>query len=443
MIRLRDYQKECVSVIRENFKKKDKQLIQLPTGAGKTLIFLTYLKERMARALILCPTLDLLEQVGKNAKDHLDSVYIKRKDTKYKNEETYLITSASLPKSKTFEELIKIKFDTIVIDEAHKAFCNTYMKFLSEYSKIHNKFKLLGVTATPERMDKKPLLEIFENFTYSKSIIEMIYEGYLCDVVGTKINTRNRLKTQKSTSDFKLIDLKLLDEPSRNTLIYKTYEENCYDKKTLIFCISVDHSIKIADYLKEKNISAEAIHGNMSVNERQDILRRFQQGKIQVLTNCQLLTEGFDEPSIEAIIIARPTRSKSLYCQMLGRGMRLFPGKTVCELYELTDNAHNICTFNVMADKEPDFNYEYAPKTKLTDLKEIIKNISITDYILEKKDLILFRDFNDFLGFAASDEIKLELKLKNISFFDSITFLEAKYLLWKENLKEKYGKHKL
>jgi len=442
-MKLRDYQIECLDILKKNVRK---QLIQLPTGSGKTVIFLKYLQEHSKKALIIVPTRDLQEQIAESAEFFYRKAEIVVKgDRGFPSKgKIYIICANSLGAQSTIDFLIGENLDHIIVDEAHKTMCKTYLNFLNAYSEFNPHYKLIGFTATPERTDRKCLLDIFDTITYAKTIYELIEDGFLCDLECYRIKTKYDLKSAGKTGDFTPTELKILDNYSRNSLIYKTYQENCTGKKTLIFCLSVEHAEKLADYMrKEKGIKAAHISGKQSMQHRREVLQKFQCGAIDVLTNCQLLTEGFDEPSIEAIIMARPTKSKSLYCQMLGRGTRLFPGKNKCLVYELTDNAHKICTFNVIADERKDasFTRDYRDGIRLTELNRELQEISLSDYVLEKEKIEVISDFATYLqskGITADQKKKLQNK--GIFFFESNTsFLEANFMLFLQRLKEKYG----
>ena len=445
-MKLRDYQSECIEILKKN---KKRQLIQLPTGSGKTIIFLKYLSENSKEALIVVPTLDLKYQIYENALNfyHKSEIFVKEDNNKYTATRLYIVVAPSLS-SKTFRQFIYSRqLDHIIIDEAHKSLCKTYIDFLDFYEEFNlingSNLKLIGFTATPERLDRKSLLDVFDEITYKKNIYDLIIDGYLCDVKCYRIQTKDKIETANKTSDFRLIEIKNLDNYSRNKLIYDTYFQNCLGKKTLIFCISVSHAEKIAKYLRdEKGIKAFHISGDQSIKHRKEVLQKFKCGQIEVLTNCQLLTEGFDEPSIECLIIARPTKSKSLYCQMIGRGVRKFLNKEVCTVYELTDNAHKICTFNVAADdtKENSFKREYKNGVLLTELHKEISEISLSDYVLEKHEIDILSTFQDFLeskGILNCQKKKLEEYA--INYFDPIDMYTASFLLFIKRLKIKYG----
>lgn len=442
-IDLRDYQKECLDTIYETFKKTNKQIIILPTGSGKTVIFSEYIKNYSRKTLIICPSIELKEQIY----THLISVIHDRKiicEDRYRNKkpDIFVTTAQSLNFASTSNYLISIDFDTIIIDEAHHAQSKTYIDFIKKFENHGHKFNLLGFTATPERLDGKCLLDIFKTFSFEKSLIYLIENGYITDIESSRIKTHIKISSPAKTRDFTPAMLAELDIETRNISILKTYQENCINKKTLIFCLNISHSIKMAKKLKEHGYRAEFIHGKLSHQERRNILNKYKTGEIEVLTNCQVLTEGFDEPSIKSIIIARPTCSKSLYCQMVGRGLRLYPGKEVCEIYELTDNCHNICSFKTLLENEnlnENLN-DYPNKTRIRELRDLLSadfdeiEITKTKFSIFENEIII----NSLYDFKFSNIEQTE-SIKNQNIDEKYNFLETLFIIWKQKLKERYG----
>ena len=441
---LRDYQLDCLNTVNNHFKTHDKQLIVLPTGSGKTFIFLTLISSKNYRSLIICPTIDLQNQILLEFKKFgLNSV-----STNIDTDASHFIfVAASLNKDRTKEFLYRRKFDIIVIDEAHRANCKTYIQFLDNYPYPH---KLLGCTATPERLDKKPLTQVFTHFTYKISLLELIKNKYLVDLSCFRIRTKIKISNRKS--DFTSTELKMLDSDTRNDVIKKTFLQNCTQKKTLIFCLNIEHADKISLLLREHGIKCASIHGNKSLQERKDIIEGFRKGKYTCLTNCQLLTEGFDEPSIEALIIARPTCSKALYTQMIGRGLRTYPGKTECVLYELTDNNHSITTFEDLSEITIQKKFENLDGLKLSDLddacrvqrsKELISAQSAEIEIEKIKYSLVDSEgkhlWNSFLQKPASITQKRYLEEIGVKTNAETNLLEYLFYNWKDKLKKKYG----
>lgn len=442
MVIFRDYQLDCINTIHTHFASHNKQLIQLPTGAGKTYILLEYLKRHSKRSLIIVPTLELLEQVQESSENffHKSQVYAKSHG-KYKNANHIIITAASLNYESTRTWLLDFEFDTIVIDEAHRAQANTYIDFLDLYKKNSScDFKLLGLTATPERLDRKSLLEIFDKLTFEMNVVELIKKGHLCDIEGTRFLTGQKLPTYLSNGDFRAVQLRKLDNEDRNNIIKKVVVDHCQGKQTIIFCLSIDHCETLAKDLQKMGFNADFVHGNLRPHERRRRVQMYRDGRIQIVTNVQLLTEGFDAPCTKAIIIARPTRSKALYCQMIGRGLRNFQDKECCYLYELTDNNHKICTFNVACDLPVDDMREYKPGTRLTKLKELRDSETFLDIETKIEKINVFQTADNFLtNLDAMPFQEEKLNNSNIKIYDQINMKEALFLLWKDKLERKYG----
>ena len=192
----RVYQLECIKTIKNYFKENDKQYIQLPTGAGKTFIFLRYLMENSKKAVIIVPSLDLKEQVISNGKNRFG---LRITDNIDKKADIYVVTAASLNYDSKFDFIEKFAPDHIIIDEAHHAQANTYKSFLKD---LNFSYKLIGFTATPERLDGKSLNEIFDKLTYSKNILDLIHNGHLCDIESHQYKTKHQIGFNELESDF-------------------------------------------------------------------------------------------------------------------------------------------------------------------------------------------------------------------------------------------------
>jgi superfamily II DNA or RNA helicase len=438
---LHDYQVECINTISKHFEKNNSQIVQLPTGSGKTFIFLNFLKKFAKSGVILCPSIELQEQIFDWGKVFLGEDRIE-KGWKKINCPFHVLTLASLNYDNVMHKILKNKFEYVVMDEAHHGCAPTFVKFLDKIK--DKKFKLLGLTATPERLDSKNLLNVFGELTFTKNILEMIEMNQLCDIESYKIKTMCNLGFTSTGHDFAQIDLKSLDEEKRNGIIIDTVKNECHDKKTLIFCLNINHSVKIANELKLCGYVAEFIHGKLSYAQRHAILQRFKSGETQILTNCQLLTEGFDEPSIEALVMTRPTRSKSLYCQMIGRGLRKYPGKEVCYLYELADNNHKICTFNVIGGLPSDIPYDYTPGLRASRMRQEIEKIDFDQIFTEKTKHEIF-DLgkktleNMYCGSFLSQPARLKNFGISVPVPEAFSFIELEFIMFLHKLEVKYG----
>ena len=228
-------------------------------------------------------------------------------------------------------------FGYIIVDEAHHASADTYQKVLSYFAPEFT----LGLTATPERADDKNILDIFKNTAHKLDIQTAVEIGELVPVRCIRIHTNIDLtKVRFNSIQYNIRDLESkIYVPERNQLIVDTWLQYVRDRRTVIFCASVKHAQEIAGRFHEAGVAAEAAYGEIKASDRREMLARFEKGKIKVLCACDLLNEGWDCPATEVLFMARPTMSKVLYTQQLGRGMRLAPGKKSLMVFDFVDNA--------------------------------------------------------------------------------------------------------
>lgn len=325
-IELRDYQKECLASIPE----QGSFLIQMATGLGKTVTFSNIsFKTRM---LILSHREELVNQPKKYFKCSFGIEQGKHTQNGEK------VVSASIQSiARRLNRYDPDDFDVIIVDEAHHAASNNYRKVLDYF----NPRLILGFTATPNRGDKVRLDDIFEDIIFQRDLKWGIKNGYLADLYCLRVNIGYSLQgIAKSMGDYKLNELdRAVNQDSMNQAIAEAYKK--YAKgQTIIFAISVDHAMKIAKLIDESVV----VSGE--TKNREEIVERFKRKQIRVLINCMVFTEGTDIPNIETVMIARPTKSDALYTQMVGRGLRLYPGKEKCILIDCvgsTDTA-DLCT---------------------------------------------------------------------------------------------------
>lgn len=438
MFELREYQKKCVDTILGRFKESDAQIVQLPTGSGKTVILWHVLKILNKKALIVAPTRELTEQIEETGRQIVDpeQVYLKKKSY-FPTEKQFLVMTGQ---AATFglkgTQLMAFKPKVLVVDEAHRGRSKTIEDLIT---RLRAKgCKILGLTATPERLDGKNLLDVFDQLTFSRNLVDLINQGYLVDLECFKIKTKHKIKEFKyQKGDISPASLRELDVDSRNKIILDIYKDFCKKKKTLVFCLNIAHSEKIANLFLDNGIRAMSIHGGLSRTKRQAIIRSFKEGDIDVLCNCQLLTEGFDEPSIEALILSRPTKSRVLYCQMVGRGVRPFKGKKSCLVLDMGDEIHNICTFNVLGGIPRESDFEFKKGEKLTDaVKREKLSVPDIEYHAEKHD---YYERNEINNIPALSHQKSLMRLYNIPFLEDIKMDEAAYLLFKTALMRHHG----
>lgn len=352
LMELRNYQNECLTAILENYQSGiRRQLVCLPTGTGKTVIFARFPRffKMKRKMLVLAHRFELLEQARNkllNANPRLN-IEIEQAEKKATQNSDIVIASVPTLGRKNSKRLLKLDpddFSIVVVDEAHHATADTYIKIL-EHFKLADKADpklLVGFTATPKRSDGQGLSRVFDKIVYSRNMPDMIHNGYLSPVTGYRIETDidlSRVKTRMG--DFVTSQLSgAVNIEQRNKLVVKVFRERLPERQTVVFCVDVAHAKNLAASFKKANIYCESVTGDMIADERRRVLSDFSAGKIQVVTNCMVLTEGFDEPSIDGIILARPTKSSLLYTQMIGRGTRLHPGKKNVTVIDIVDLSH-------------------------------------------------------------------------------------------------------
>ncbi len=347
-IALRDYQNECIDTVLNEFQSGiNRQLISLPTGSGKTIIMSAIAKQINKKTLILAHREELIQQTVDKMRLFWPEVSIGVCMGERDEIHSQIVVGSvqSCSRSKRLNRLLDLGFELLLIDEAHHATADSYQNIIKAtgFSNDSNKL-LIGVTATASRSDKQSLGETFDKITFNRSISTMILAGYLSPVIGRKILTNlalDRIRTQNG--DFAVRDLsEAVNTDQRNKFIVDKFKEYAEGRKGVAFCCDVKHSKDLAKLFTKEGIQAAAVWGDMPTDKRKKTLKKFKHGKIQVVTSCGILVEGYDEPSIDAIIMARPTKSSALYIQSVGRGLRLWPGKSNCLVLDFNDNEHNL-----------------------------------------------------------------------------------------------------
>jgi superfamily II DNA or RNA helicase len=337
-IALRPYQAEFVEAVEDGVRREVKnQLGVLPTGGGKTIVFSEIARRRADKPiLILAHRDELLQQ----ARDKLISVapelamstgLVKAGANDVRAQ--IVIASIQTLARQSRREQLPPEFGTVIVDEAHHIVADSYRAVLDwvDYE------LMLGVTATAERADGKELEDHFDELVYAKSIESMVEEGYLCAPRGKRITVDVDLgAVKKSHGDFQSEALAdALEEAGTPSEVLASYLEHGEGRKTLIFAPTVAMAHHMAEVFRGAGVAAEAVDGKTPTEERHGILQRLHTGETQVVANVGVLTEGFDEPSIACIIIAAPTKSRVKYTQIVGRGLRLHPGKSDCLILDV------------------------------------------------------------------------------------------------------------
>ncbi|MBA0087758.1 MAG: DEAD/DEAH box helicase [Acidobacteria bacterium Pan2503] len=237
------------------------------------------------------------------------------------------------------------EFSIVVVDEAHHAVAPSYRRIFDHFGLLEPSVSryLIGFTATPRRGDKQGLGEVFEEVCYARDMREMIAERYLCPITGWRVDTDLSLDNVKVRhGDFIESQLaRVVNMPLRNSLLVKAYRDFAPGRRAIVFCVDVAHAKDVHRAFAEAGIRAAPVWGELSRDQRRSTLAAFSAGEIDVVTNCNVLTEGFDEPRVDCVIMARPTKSKLLYAQMVGRGTRLHPGKRDLMVIDVADNSRS------------------------------------------------------------------------------------------------------
>lgn len=346
MFELRPYQREAVQAIESEWGKGNrKTLLVCPTGTGKTQIFSSVIKDQIAdgsRALILAHRNELLDQAGKRLKATygIDSALEKAESTSIGSPLSVTIASIqTLANASRLQKFDKNYFKTIVVDEAHHCLADTYQRVLSHFEDAD----VLGVTATPDKADHRNLGEYFDSKAYEYSMPRAIREGYLCPIKAQMIPLKLDINSVGvSNGDYAAGEIGNALEPYLNQIALEMVNY-CKGRKTVVFLPLVKTSQKFAELLNVHGLRAVEVNGNSK--DREQRIKDFENGEYDVLCNSMLLTEGWDCPSVDCIVILRPTKVRSLYQQMVGRGMRLAPNKEYLLLLDflwLTER-HDLC----------------------------------------------------------------------------------------------------
>lgn len=321
---LRAYQYKALEDITAGFGEFNRQLAVLPTGAGKTVLFSKLAEARQpGRTLILAHREELITQ----AVDKLQAAtgieaQVEMGDQRAGFDAPVVVASVqTLMREKRRNGWPRDHFDLVVVDEAHHTIANSYLGTLRHF---HEHAQVLGVTATPDRGDKKNLGRYFENIATEVTLLDLIQQGWLSPIRVKTVPLEMDLRSVGVTAgDYRADQLGHALEPYLEQIADVLVEHR--HRKTLVFLPLIWVSKRFAELCRERGLAAEHVDGQST--DRAATLERFRHDETRILTNAMLLTEGYDEPSIDCIVCLRPTRVRALYSQIIGRGTRIWPGK--------------------------------------------------------------------------------------------------------------------
>jgi len=358
---LRDYQQNALdAILQARLRGILRQLVALPTGGGKTIIFVYLAMLLNIRTIILVHRDELLRQ----AVDKLQAVWpdadigiVKAQQDDFRHQ-IVIASVQTLAHQKRRARLAGEGFELCIIDECHHSTSDSYRAILGDLGFLSDEPDklLVGVTATPFRADGSALADIFQGISYRIGILDLIERGHLVDPKGFLIETDVSLSgVHTRQGDFVTGELaKAVNTPARNKLVVEKYHELTPGRKAVVFSVDVQHAIDLSEMFTAAGVPSAFVHGETPSDERRETLAAFERGDILALCNCAILTEGWDCPSVSAVIMARPTRSRVLYTQCVGRGLRPAPGKTDCIIFDFGDRAHDLLGLpDLLGDDKP------------------------------------------------------------------------------------------
>lgn len=392
-MQLRPYQAEAREAVHREWDQGHKRtLLTMATGTGKTITFASIAADQVAkgeRVLVLAHRGELLDQAADKIDQAVGLGCAVDKAEQSALDSHLPITVGSvqtLMREARLHQYSQEHYGTIIVDEAHHVMADSYQRILSHF----NGAKVLGVTATPDRGDLKDLGETFDSLAYDYSLFKAIKEGYLSPIKAMTIPLEIDIsEVGMSAGDYSLGDIGHALDPYLDA-IADQIKEHASDRKTVIFLPLIATSQKMCRKLQERGVRAAEVNGQSP--DRAQVLKDFDEGRYQVLCNSMLLTEGWDCPSVDCIVVLRPTKIRSLYAQMIGRGTRLYPGKDELLVLDFLwhTERHSLCKASSLVAKKQDIAarmdklIEAAGTDQMIDLEEALEEAT-TDATEERE----------------------------------------------------------
>jgi superfamily II DNA or RNA helicase len=383
---LRDYQRQTIEALKERWKEEDARrlAIVLPTGAGKTVVFAHLCADLLrqhphGRVLVLVHTDELVRQAVEKINEHAPELIVGVVKAKENGITADVIVGSvqTLRNKRRRDQLRDIV--AVIVDECHHAAATTYMTILEHFGCFKPEGALaIGFTATLVRGDDKSLSTVWQDVPFSRDISWMIRKRYLIPVGGKAVEVPDlNLRDVKSTrKDFREGELgEALADSLAPELIVKAYLEHAPERKAILFAPTVASATVFAEAFEDLGVPCEVVHGALKQDVRDAILARHRSGVTKVIANCMVLTEGYDDPEVDCIIVARPTKSKGLYIQMVGRGLRVDPARPYdeqdCLILDVVgaNSLHDLRSVIDLSEKKLDPKKAREGKT-LTDLED-------------------------------------------------------------------------
>lgn len=379
---LRPYQEELKKQVLKAFNKVNRVMLQLPTGGGKTITFVdlaSHFVNEGKSVWILVHRKELIEQTTSKLVQYGVRHSVIQADYHYSRFAPCQVVSVQT----VVKRLSKVTPpDVIICDEAHHSTASTYRKIYEYYPNA----KLLGVTATPVRSNGEGFKDLFDKLICGLSVNDLIKQGYLCKPkIFAKPLTINLNSIKVTAGDFNDADLFVaMNNNETYGDLVASYNQEAKGKKAIVFAVNIEHSKNIVEMYNNAGISAEHLDGNTPKMDRKNILERFKSGKTLVLSNVNIITEGFDVPDCEVVQLVKPTKSLAMYLQMVGRGLRTSPGKDYAIILDHSDSVfyHGF--------PQQDRKWTLKGKKKVKGQNEYNENVFIRDK--ESKELYTRKD---------------------------------------------------
>jgi superfamily II DNA or RNA helicase len=338
LLQLREHQEDALRALeRMRAEGKTIALLEHATGAGKTVTAITDARRLGGRTLWLVHRRDLVAQTQREFQRLWPEAETGRYYGGTHETDADNLVAAIQSVVDQLDEFGPKEFAYLVIDEAHHAAAETYRRILEHFKPRF----ILGLTATAERADGQNLLELFRDCAHRLTLQEAVERGELVPIRCVRVKTNVDLsRVRYNQVQYNRQDIEqAIAIPARDRLIVDTYVEHVPNRKAVAFAVNVRHGEALAEEFQRRGIPAKSVSGRMSSREREQILHDFQEGKLRVLCACDILNEGWDCPNIEVLLMARPTLSRVIYLQQLGRGTRKAAGKECLIVFDFVDNA--------------------------------------------------------------------------------------------------------
>jgi len=367
-VRLRDYQKEAIAALDTSWRKGHRApLIVLPTGVGKTIVAAEVMSNlfvsRGYRSLFIAHRKELLDQTAEKIRlvsplTRVGVVQAKRDETGRDVTVASIQTIGHRSETRLQRLLSNGPYNLVVADECHHAVSPQWRRVLDALREQNPEMLMVGLTATPGRADGTALDQVFDDVAYEKNTFDMIRAGWLVPPKGFKVTLDLDLEqVDTREGDFVRSQLsKVMNTPHVNRAVVQAWQQYSHNRKTIAFTVDIAHAHALRQTFEDAGYKAEAVDSKLKNRERDAVFRRFRAGETKILVNCEIATEGFDDPTTECILHARPTQSQALYIQCTGRGLRLAPAKTELIVIDCVGNSdrHHIVQLASLSGFDPE-----------------------------------------------------------------------------------------